>query len=62
ESIAAKWIEATGRKNWIPDESSAIYDIHFKSEDFNNNKTRIRLKPNTIPTQNLFKNLTVTGK
>ncbi|XP_018307433.1 THAP domain-containing protein 1-like [Mycetomoellerius zeteki] len=40
ESIAAKWIEATGRKKFIPNKYSAICNIHFKSEDFSNTTRR----------------------
>lgn len=54
EYVAAKWIEATGRKNWTPGVTSAICEIHFKPEDFSNSVLRRRLKPDVIPTQNLF--------
>ncbi|XP_011051715.1 PREDICTED: uncharacterized protein LOC105144486 isoform X3 [Acromyrmex echinatior] len=54
ESIAAKWIEATGRKKFIPNKYSAICDIHFKLEDFSNTTRRVRLKPDVVPTKNLI--------
>ena len=62
ESIAAKWIEATGRKKFIPNKYSAICDIHFKSEDFSDTTRRVRLKPDVVPTKNLINNCTSTGK
>ncbi|XP_018055618.1 PREDICTED: THAP domain-containing protein 1-like, partial [Atta colombica] len=62
ENIAAKWIEATGRKKFIPNKYSAICDIHFKSEDFSNTTRRVRLKPDVIPTKNLINNCTSSEK
>ncbi|XP_018373224.1 PREDICTED: uncharacterized protein LOC108767722 [Trachymyrmex cornetzi] len=61
ESVnAVKWIEATRQKNLIPDQRSTICSRHFKSEDFSNTTVRLRLKPDVVPTQNLFKNVTET--
>lgn len=55
-SIIEKWIEASGRNNWIPNESSVISEIHFKAEDFSNTKIRKRLKADAVPTKHLYEN------
>ncbi|XP_019697631.2 uncharacterized protein LOC105184583 [Harpegnathos saltator] len=52
-SIAAKWIKASGKINWIPNKASAVCEIHFKPEYFNNTKIRKRLKPDAVLTEHL---------
>ncbi|XP_070524036.1 THAP domain-containing protein 1-like [Cardiocondyla obscurior] len=49
EAILVKWIEATGRNNWIPTEASVICDLHFKKNDFTTSEIRRRLKSDVIP-------------
>ncbi|CAL1684202.1 unnamed protein product [Lasius platythorax] len=59
-SVIEKWIAATGRTNWIPNEYSAICEMHFTSEDFSSTKIRKRLKPDAIPTKHLYENANST--
>lgn len=47
-----KWIEATGRQNWMPTKSSTICSDHFNQNDFVISKKGLKYVNTTaIPTQ-----------
>ncbi|XP_020286360.1 THAP domain-containing protein 3-like isoform X2 [Pseudomyrmex gracilis] len=52
EPVLRQWIQATGRENWIPGESSRICELHFKPTDFHNKPMSKRklLKTDVVPT------------
>lgn len=50
--LKERWINSTGRKDWMPTKSSTFCSKHFMESDYipMNNKKRV-LKPGAIPTQ-----------
>ncbi|XP_071558198.1 uncharacterized protein [Temnothorax nylanderi] len=61
EKILKYWVAATGRSNWIAYSNARMCSLHFTNNDYYKfhveNNQRRRLKPDVIPTQNIYRNM-----
>ncbi|CAG4948594.1 unnamed protein product [Colias eurytheme] len=51
-----KWLDATGRENWLPTKYSKICSIHFDDDSLLYKNKRVQLKPHSVPTKYIHTN------